>query len=158
MVTALAPLSWAVYTVLTRPVMAKRSPLVWTFMVLAAGGAILLPGLPFVDLGRVAALGTLDLGLLAYLIVPTTLAGFAVWSWLLRHLPAGTVGLTTFLNPPLTLGWKALLAALFPASFALAMAPREWAGGALALAGVAVVVLGGPKTKADSSGLPRGEG
>jgi len=154
LLTSLAPLSWAIYTALTRPVMGTRSPLLWTYLVLAAGGLLLLPFLPFVDRDRVASLGATEGWLLAYLVLPTTLAGFALWSWLLRHLPAGTVGLTTFLNPPLTLGWKASLGALFPAAFALSVAPREWAGGALALAGVGVVVLGGRRW-GDSSGLPR---
>jgi drug/metabolite transporter (DMT)-like permease len=163
--TSMAPLSWAVYTSLTRPVMGTRSPLLWTYLVLAAGGTLLLPFLGFLDRGRVADLGGLEWGLIAYLVVPTTLAGFAVWSWLLRQLPAGTVGLTTFLNPPLTLGWKSALALLFPATFALSLAPREWLGGGLALAGVGVVVLGrgggrdrAPGSAAESSGLPRRAG
>jgi drug/metabolite transporter (DMT)-like permease len=153
--------------------MASRSPLTWTYLVLTAGGILLLPFLAFVDGERIAALGWTEGWLLAYLVVPTTLAGFALWSWLLRHLPAGTVGLTTFLNPPLTLGWKVALGVLLPASFALAVAPREWIGGVLALAGVGVVLLGrvpgepsAPRREAgpgdgrsrESSGLPRREG
>jgi drug/metabolite transporter (DMT)-like permease len=139
-VTALAPLAWAAYTVLTKPVTRNHSPLDWTFLVLAVGGAGTLPLLPFADLDRVAALGGAQVGLVAYLVLAATLGGFAAWSWLLRHLPAGTVGLTIFLNPPLTLGTKALLAALWPASFEVSILPVEIASAVLALAGVALAV------------------
>ena len=141
---AAAPLAWAIHSAITRPVTRRRPPLLWTMLVLTAGGAMILPFLPFVDRGRMAALGRTELLLLAYLVVPATLVGFAVWTWLLRHMSAGTVGLTTFLNPPLTLGWKVGLSALFPASFALSVLPLEWLGGGVALAGVALVVLSRP--------------
>lgn len=119
-----------------------------------AGGRVLLSFLPFVHGDRVAARGARELWILAYLVVPTTLAGFAVWSWLLRHLPAGAVGPTTLLNPPLTPGWRAALEVRFPASFALAVAPREWVGGALARAEVAVVVLEGRRPGGGGWGRP----
>jgi O-acetylserine/cysteine efflux transporter len=138
--TALAPLAWAGYTALTKPVTREHSPLDWTFLVLAAGGVAALPLLPFARPERVAALGAAEWGMVAYLVFAATLAGFAAWSWLLRHLPAGTVGLTIFLNPPLTLATKALLATLLPATFPLTVLPLEAAGGLLALAGVALAV------------------
>jgi drug/metabolite transporter (DMT)-like permease len=141
LLAAAAPLAWAIHSAITRPVTRDRSPLLWTMLVLVAGGVLILPFLPFVDGSRVAALDGTGLLLIAYLVVPATLAGFAVWSWLLRQLPAGTVGLTTFLNPPMTLGWKVGLSALFPASFALSVLPLEWVGGGVALSGVALAVL-----------------
>ena len=137
---ALAPLCWSLYSALTRTVAREHPPLVWTFLVLAAGGVLSLPLLPFVDTGRIAALDGKGIGLLVYLVIGATVFGFAVWSWLLRHLPASTAGLTIFLNPPMTLASKVLLAALLPASFAVTVAPREWAGGALALLGAAAAV------------------
>jgi len=144
LLAAAAPLAWAIHSAITRPVTRVRPPLLWTMLVLAAGGGLILPFLPFVDRGRIGALGGTELLLLAYLVLPATLVGFAVWSWLLRHMSAGTVGLTTFLNPPMTLGWKVSLSALFPASFALSVFPLEWLGGGVALAGVALAVLSGP--------------
>ena len=66
--------------------------------------------------------------------------GFAVWTWLLKHLPASTVGFTVFLNPPLTTTSKFLLASFFPATFLFVISPREWLGGAITLAGLAVAV------------------
>jgi drug/metabolite transporter (DMT)-like permease len=86
------------------------------------------------------ALSAGEAGLLAFLVVPATVVGFAVWNALLRRLPASTVGLTVFLNPPLTTASKACLSAVFPASFAFVVTGQEWLGGATALAGVAVAV------------------
>jgi len=80
---------------------------------------------------------------LAFLSLACTVLGFALWSWLLRHLPASSVGLTVFLNPPLTTLFKYLLARHDPASFAFTIAGGEWLGGSLALAGLALAVSGG---------------
>ena len=65
---------------------------------------------------------------------------FAVWTWLLRHLPASTVGFTVFLNPPLTTTSKFLLATLAPATFFFTIRPQEWIGGLMTLSGLAVAV------------------
>lgn len=142
LVTAGAPLSWAVFSVLAKPLAGRASPLVWTYLVIAAGGVLVLPLLPLGGWGQLGALdgpGWLALG---YLVLPCTVAGFAVWTWLLRRLPASTVGFTVFLNPPLTALSKLALAALVPAVFVFQIEPQEWAGGLLALAGLAIAVWG----------------
>jgi len=77
---------------------------------------------------------------LLYLAIPCTVMGFAVWTWMLRHLPASTVGFTVFLNPPLTTTSKYILAALVPATFAFTIVPQEWMGGALTLVGMGIAV------------------
>jgi drug/metabolite transporter (DMT)-like permease len=138
---ALAPLFWSCYSALTRPVAREHSPLVWTFLVLAAGGVLSTPLLFLADFGRIAALDGKGIALVAGLVLLATVFGFAAWSWLLSHLPASTVGLTVFLNPPLTMASKFVLATLLPASFVVSITPREWAGGALALLGVGVAVV-----------------
>jgi len=148
---ALAPLCWSIYTALTRPVARQHSPLVWTFLVLATGGVLASPLLLLADFGRIAALDGKGFALLAYLVILATVFGFAAWSWLLSHLPASTVGLTIFLNPPFTMASKFALAALLPAAFVVSITPREWAGGALALLGVAAAVAR-PRGAAPSAG------
>jgi drug/metabolite transporter (DMT)-like permease len=75
-----------------------------------------------------------------YLSVPCTVLGFALWTWLLKHLPASSVGFSVFLNPPLTLASKYVLATTVPATFVFATRPAEWLGGALALTGLALAV------------------
>jgi drug/metabolite transporter (DMT)-like permease len=140
-ITALAPLSWSVHTTLTKPVTAHASPVLWTYLALLAGS---LPFL-FVPLFRgfdpFLRLGATDVAIVLYLSVFATVGGFAVWAWLLKYLPASTVGLTIFLNPPLTTGGKYVLSTFLPGSFSFSISLQEWIGGALSLAGVAIAVL-----------------
>jgi drug/metabolite transporter (DMT)-like permease len=153
LVTAGAPLSWAVFSVLSKPLAGRASPLVWTYLVIATGGVLVLPLLPLGGWEQLAALdgpGWLALG---YLVLPCTVVGFAVWTWLLRHLPASSVGFTVFLNPPLTALSKLALATLVPAVFVFQIEPQEWAGGLLALAGLAVAVWR-PRTRPRPIDLP----
>ncbi|MCA8939932.1 MAG: DMT family transporter [Planctomycetes bacterium] len=139
-IAALAPLSWSVYSVLTKPVAGKVDPVVWTFLVLVFGSLPLVPLLPWSGIPHLRALdgeGWLALG---YLSVLSTIVGFALWTWLLKYLPATTVGFTVFLNPPMTTSYKALFAWLVPSAFVFTISGLEWGGGALALVGVAVAI------------------
>jgi drug/metabolite transporter (DMT)-like permease len=136
-ITVGAPVSWAVHTVLTKSVSGRVSPLLWTYLALTLGALPLVPVLPFSGGPELLALDVAGHLTLAYIILLCTVVGFALWTWLLRHLPATSVGFTVFLNPPMTTGYKLLLTALFPASFAFALVAGEVAGGILMLAGVA---------------------
>jgi len=140
LVTAGAPLSWAVFSVLSKPLAGRASPLVWTYLVIASGGVLVLPLLPLGAWAQIAALDGRGWLALGYLVLPCTVFGFALWTWLLRRLPATSVGFTVFLSPPLTALSKLTLAALFPATFVFSIRTQEWAGGLLALAGLAVAV------------------
>jgi drug/metabolite transporter (DMT)-like permease len=139
-ITALAPLSWSVFSVLSKPLAARASPVVWTYLVTAAGGVLVLPLLPGQPWRHWASLDPRGWLALLYLALPCTVFGFALWTWLLRQLPASSVGFTVFLNPPLTTLSKYVLSATLPASFAFQVAALEWVGGALALAGIAVAL------------------
>lgn len=140
-VTVLAPLAWATFSIVSKPVAGHTAPpLLWTYLILLVGTLPLAAVAPF---RREAILG-LDLAgwaAVLFLSYPCTVLGFALWIWLLRHLPASTVGMAVFLNPPLTTLSKVVLSALFPATFAFAVTPREAVGGAVALAGLALAVL-----------------
>lgn len=145
--TACAPLCWALQSALAKPVVGKVSPLVWSYLSICFGTAPLVILLPFSGGPELLRLGLADHAMLAYLSVLCTILGFALWTWLLKHLSAGTVGFTIFLNPPLTTVYKALLAALFPAAFAFAVRGGEVIGGLVVLAGVAIAVLRAPKSR-----------
>ena len=138
---ALAPLAWSGYSAMTKPVTRTVSPLLWTYLVLVVGGLPLLFLLPFFGGAAMLALDATGWALLLYLSLAATVFGNAVWSWLLRHLPASTTGLTVFLNPPLTATSKCLLSIAFPAAFSFSISGQEWLGGALALAGVALALF-----------------
>ncbi|HVE14216.1 MAG TPA: DMT family transporter [Elusimicrobiota bacterium] len=147
-ITALAPLSWASFSTLSKPVSREASPVVWTYLCIVAGSIplavlALVRGLP--ELARLDAPGW---GALLFLAALCTVFGFALWTWLLKHLPASSLGFTIFLNPPLTSVSKALLAALFPRSFSFQVSGAELAGGGVVLAGLALALLKFPGRRA----------
>ncbi len=144
---AVAPLAWSVHTALTKQVAHEHPPVLWTYLVLVVGAVPLLALLPWYGGPAVARLDATGVALLAYLVVFATVGGNAVWTWLLRHLPASTVGLTIFLNPPLTTTGKWLLSRARPDAFAFTITPQEWVGGAVSLVGVAVAVLRRPRPR-----------
>lgn len=139
-ITALAPLSWALYSILSKPIMGAASPLVWTYMTIGVGSAPLLAIAPWHGGPEMRTLPADGWVAILYLSVLCTLLGYAVWTWLLRHLPASTVGFTVFFNPPLTTVSKLLLSLLFPALFVWQLNPLELVGGGLALAGLALAI------------------
>jgi drug/metabolite transporter (DMT)-like permease len=151
-VAAVAPLAWSVYSALTKPVVRGSSPILWTYLVLTFGGAPLLLLLPLRGGPAMRALDAGGWGLLLYLSLAATVFGNAVWSHLLRRLPASTTGFTVFLNPPLTTASKRVLSSLFPATFAFSISTPQWIGGAIALVGVALVVLSGARRETTPAG------
>jgi O-acetylserine/cysteine efflux transporter len=160
-ITALAPLSWALYSFFTKPVSREVHPVLWAYLVSVFGTLILLPVAAWHGVPQILALDATGLGALLYLSVLCTVFGYAAWGWLLRHLPASTVGFTIFLNPPLTTISKAVLAALVPATFAFLVAPLEWVGGAVVLIGLAVALVprrAGRRTGWPAAGTPPPEG
>ena len=101
---ALAPLSWALYTVIGRRMPAAADALDTTYALLFVGG---LPLVAFATPQLVKAL-VVDPGALVsalYLALPCTLFGYAAWIWALKRLPAGEVAAFVFLNPPLATLW-----------------------------------------------------
>lgn len=144
-VTALAPLCWSTYTVLSKPLAHRVPPLLWTYLSVTLGGVLVLPLLPGSVWGQCRALDPAGWASVLYLTFPCTVLGFAVWTWLLRHLPASSVGFTVFLNPPLTTLSKLALAALAPAVFVFHVVPQELAGGVVALIGLLIAI--GPRMR-----------
>jgi drug/metabolite transporter (DMT)-like permease len=140
-VTALAPLSWSCFSVLTKPVTRTVDPVHWTYLALVVGSLPALILLPWWGGPEMASLDATGWAAILYLALLATVAGFAIWTWLLRHLPASTVGLTIFLNPPLTTISKAILAAAIPTAIVFRMTSLEGIGGAIVLLGLAVGLL-----------------
>ena len=141
MITALAPLSWSIYSILSKPASRLVPPLLWTYLCIVVGSLPLFIALPWHGLPEMRGLEPDAWAALLYLSLLCTALGYAVWTWLLRHLPASVVGFTAFLNPPLTTASKIVLALAWPAIFTLRMSPLEWLGGGLALIGLAIAVL-----------------
>lgn len=139
-VTALAPLSWSCFSILSKPVAGAASPLVWTYLTISVGSLPLLAAAVWVGGPEMLRLEADGWTALLYLSLLCTLLGYAVWTWLLRHLPASSVGFFVFLNPPLTTGSKLVLSLLLPALFVWRIEPLEWLGGGLALTGLALAL------------------
>jgi drug/metabolite transporter (DMT)-like permease len=132
LVLTLAPLSWAVYTVVGRRLPAAANALDTTYALLFVGSLPLL-ALARPALGRdlLAHPGALAAAL--YLAVPCALVAYAGWIWALQRLTAGEVAAFVFLNPPLANLW----AWLFEGA---TLRPPFLLGAAALLAGLAAIV------------------
>jgi drug/metabolite transporter (DMT)-like permease len=124
----LAAATYALGVVAQKPVLRGLPPLQVTFTACAIGAVVCLPwaGVLVADLGSASA-GSVG-GMIYLGVVPTALA-FSTWAYSLARMDAGTLGVTTYLVPPLVilLGW--LLLDEVPPALAVV-------GGAVCLAGV----------------------
>ncbi len=116
--------------ILQKPLMQRLPAVQVTWLACTVG---MVCCLPFgVQLWREASLSSAaDLGWLAYLGVFPTAIAFTTYAYALRHMSASRLGVTTYLVPPITI----VLAWVFLREVPTAAA---YAGGALALAGVAI--------------------
>ena len=125
-----AALGYAGGVVAQKPVLRRLPGLQVTFTGAAIGAVCCLPwaGVLVDELGR--APGGSIAGMIYLGVVPTALA-FSTWAYALSRMDAGTLGVTTYLVPPLViaLGW--LLLDEVPPALAVV-------GGAVCLAGVAL--------------------
>ncbi len=133
-----APISWAIYTVFSRPLLGRWSPGTVNLVILGLGS---LPTLPLIFLRssfrpRLAAWGAEQFGAAVFLSLGCTLLAFWLWLVALKRLPATTAAAFVFLNPPLTLCFEWLWFGRVPSSGLLV-------GGAVVLLGVFLAVRRG---------------
>jgi drug/metabolite transporter (DMT)-like permease len=126
----LAALVYSISLVVQKPLVARLSAIQVTWLACTIGAVVCLPfaGQLAHDTAHASAS---DVGWVVYLGVFPTAIAFTTYAFALRHMTASSLGITTYLVPPLTifLGW------LFLGEVPPTMA---YAGGALALVGVAV--------------------
>lgn len=101
----LAPISWALYTVLGKGLLVERDPLDLTFLVVGIGS---LPALGLVALrpSLLAEVGSWDgirYGSALFLGLGCSVVGYGLWFLALARVPATVAAAFVFLNPPLTL-------------------------------------------------------
>lgn len=122
--------AYSVSVIVQKPLMARLPAVQVTWLACSVGALVSLPFLP--QLVRETLEAPLaSVGWVAYLGVLPTAVAFTTYAYALRHMDAGRLGVTTYLVPPITIamGWVLLQEAPpIPA----------YAGGALALLGVAV--------------------
>jgi drug/metabolite transporter (DMT)-like permease len=143
---ALAPLSWALYTVVGRGLPVAADALDTTYALLVVGSLPVL-ALATPSFFRRAAAHPGALAAALYLAVPCTLVAYACWIWALKRLPAGEVAAFVFLNPPLANLW----AWLFQGA---TLRPPFVVGAVVLLAGVAAIVS--PLPRAGSPPVAQG--
>lgn len=145
LLTVAAAMSWATGNVVTRAakVSSGLSLTVWSALVVPVpmvALSLLLDGPDLVwqslsGIGASAILSTL------YTAVLSTLFGYGVWNTLLARYPAASVVPFTLLVPPVGILTAALVQHEMPG-------PAELVGAAVVMIGVAVVALGGRRSRA----------
>ena len=123
-----AAVAYAVAVILQKPVLARSSSLMVTWVACTVGVLVCLPFAPQL-VSELTAGGPGPVGGVVYLGLGPTALGFTLWGYALARTNAGRLGATTYLVPPVAilLGW-ALLGEVPPVLALL--------GGALCLVGV----------------------
>jgi drug/metabolite transporter (DMT)-like permease len=126
----LAALVYSVALVVQKPLVSRLSPLNVTWLACTVGAVACLPFAgQLVTSARAASAS--DIWWVVYLgLFPTAIA-FTTYAFALRHMTASSLGITTYLVPPLTIAMSWLFLGEAPPGMA-------YVGGALALVGVAV--------------------
>ncbi|MET1016643.1 MAG: DMT family transporter [Leifsonia flava] len=126
----LAAVSYAIGVILQKVVLRRLPALQVTWIACTVGAVVCLPFLAQLVGETVAAPATSVWGVVYLGAVPTALA-FTTWAYALSRMPAGRLGVTTYLVPPLTIviAWAFL---------AEVPAPLQVVGGVVCLVGVAL--------------------
>jgi drug/metabolite transporter (DMT)-like permease len=123
-------LAYSISLVLQKPLVHRLPAAQVTWLACAVGAVMCLPFAG--DLVREAAAAPASsVAWVVYLGVFPTAIAFTTYAYALRHMPAGRLGVTTYLVPPITIVLGLVLLGETPPTMA-------YLGGALALVGVAV--------------------
>lgn len=131
-----APVSWALYSVIARPLLARSAsslPLI-SFVVLL-GTLVMTPFTPSGALSRLAALDTAAWGQLLFVALLSTFVGYLVWALAIQRMEATRASAYIYFIPFFSM----LVAILF---FDERLSTLVILGGALILGGVLLIQLG----------------
>lgn len=109
LLTALAPLSWSIYTIIGKNLLGKTSPLTVTYLTLIIGTIPCIGAANGHFFRAFASLTATHWLALAHLSILCTLIGFWIWFTALARMPTTSVASFIYLNPPLA----ALFGSLF---------------------------------------------
>lgn len=127
LLTLISPLCWAIYTLLSKPLVNRHSATTAVSAAMVIGSLSLAPFMPH-TLSAAGELTTADWAWVLFLGVGGTAAPYLLWSLSLRVLPVSRATAFMYLTPLFALAWTALFLGATPATASL-------------LAGV-VVILG----------------
>jgi drug/metabolite transporter (DMT)-like permease len=126
----LAALVYSIALVVQKPLVARLSAVHVTWLACTVGAVVCLPFAgQLVDATRDASAS--DIWWVVYLGLFPTAVAFTTYAFALRHMTASSLGITTYLVPPLTIAMGWLFLGETPPGMA-------YVGGVLALVGVAV--------------------
>ncbi len=109
LITVLAPLSWALYTITAKPVLKKHSPVVVTFSSILIGSLPVFYWFRMDFLTKIISLSGTTILSVMYLSVFCTIIGFFIWSWTLQRVSPTRVASFVYLNPFFTVIFSAIL-------------------------------------------------
>jgi drug/metabolite transporter (DMT)-like permease len=129
--TILSPLSWAVYTVMTKTMTGRFDPVAAIGLAMIFGSLSMLPLYPHAIAGidDITAAGW---AWMAYLVVGGTVVPYLVWWWALGRLSAATTTAYMYGIPFAALIWSWLILGIVPSAVALL-------GGVVIIIGVAMI-------------------
>lgn len=138
-----APLAWAFYTVLSKPLLASYPPKYVASYTTMAGGAVFLPFLFFDGSmrGRVGDLDAVDWVAVVYISLLAIVVAYLLWYWGLRTLTASQTSVYIYLVPVFGVLASWIVLGAVPAMFALI-------GGAVIVFGVVLTNTGGRRAEA----------
>ncbi len=146
LITALAPLCWAAYTIIGKILLDRYSPMTVTLLSVIFGSIPMLAAARGPFFGRMAAFGPVHWIALGYLAVLCTVAGFWAWFAALKRMSATSVASFVYLNPPFAAVFGALL-------FGEQIARLFIVGGAIMLFGL-YLAQGGGENGSGKAGRP----
>ena len=138
-VVVLAPTAWAVYTVVSKPLVAKYGPLRLTMLAMVTGTVLLAPvGIP-ASLRDMGNLTGSDWGWLAFLAFGCSTYAYTVWFYALGKMPASSLAPWVYFVPGSAIVWAAIV-------LGEGITPFLVLGGAMVLGGVILAERVAPMT------------
>ncbi|MBI4727660.1 DMT family transporter [candidate division TA06 bacterium] len=101
LITFGAPLSWAIYTIVGKPMVHRHDPNLITMSAVIWGSLPLFFLMP--PIKTMAAISPKGWGALLFLSLICTIFGFLVWSWALKKTEAARLGALVYLIPLVTI-------------------------------------------------------
>jgi drug/metabolite transporter (DMT)-like permease len=128
LITFGAPVSWALYTIIGKPMVGRADPNIVTLSAIVWGS---VPLVPFLPVGTIKAMTAPGWAAMGFLTVLCTVFGFIVWSWALQKTEAARLGAVVYLIPLVTVCSELLW-------FGRAPSIGLIAGGSILIAGVVI--------------------
>jgi O-acetylserine/cysteine efflux transporter len=127
LLVTMTPMIWAANNIITKDLVQRHSPIVMVSASFVLSSMILIPTLSPHYVQAVIHMGAALWLAMVYCIV-STIFGFSIWYWSLRHLPPTTVAVSMYIIPVLSVS----------AGMIFLQEPMSW----LKASGIATVLLG----------------